>query len=119
MTSEASQRVAGLHSLAIVGNTNQAAPTLFNIDLDFSGARIQGVLDQLLHDRSRPLDDFTRSNLVSNIIREDFDFRHKIRDTKNSAAEPQPIGHQENGPVPLKAQPAGGAHASPVGRSDQ
>ena len=43
---------------------------------DAVGARVDGVLDQLLDDRRRPLDDFAGGNLVREIVRESGDAAH-------------------------------------------
>ena len=52
------------HAHAVIADPDQAAPTLLDQHIDAARAGINGVLDQLLHRRSRALDHLTGSDLV-------------------------------------------------------
>ena len=57
------------HALSVIRDADQAAPAVLHDDLDPAGAGVEGVLDQLLHGRRRPLDDFAGSDAIDqNII---------------------------------------------------
>src|SRR5262245_58836231 len=68
--------IFGDHALAIVGDANQSASALFDIDHDLCGPRIERILDQLLDDRRGTLDDLTGSNAIGNIVWKDTDASH-------------------------------------------
>ncbi len=62
--------------MAIVHDTDEAHPSIDDFDVDARRAGVQRVLDQLLDDRSRPLDYLTGGDSAGNLWRENAD-RHK------------------------------------------
>ena len=57
-------RVLSLHPLAIVLDADRLLAAELDGDGDAAGAGVERVLDQLLDDRGRPLDDLARGDLV-------------------------------------------------------
>src|SRR6266516_2321372 len=53
-------RVVAIHPRAVVAHANQRLAPVLQLDADRPGAGIEAVLDQLLDDGGRPLDDFAR-----------------------------------------------------------
>ena len=70
MPLEGQQRVVMNHPGAVVDDANHALAAGFDFDADRVGARVQGVFEQLLHDRSRPLDHFARSDAIGDCFRQ-------------------------------------------------
>ena len=70
------QRVLALHAAAVVGHPDEGEPALLHVHGDGGRARVEGVLDQLLHDGGRALDHLARGDLVDEPGREDLDARH-------------------------------------------
>ena len=62
-------RIVGVHPFRIVLNTDQSLAAELHRDGDPARPRIERVLDELLHDRGGPLDDFARGNLVGEVGR--------------------------------------------------
>jgi len=62
-------RILGIHPLAIVFNAQQLLSAELDRDRDALRAGIQRVLDQLLDDRGRTLDDFACSDLIRQVER--------------------------------------------------
>ena len=60
-------RILRLHPLAIVVDANQLLAAELDGDGDAPRAGVDGVLDQLLDDGGRPLDDFAGGDLVGEI----------------------------------------------------
>ena len=63
-----------LHPLAIVLDANQLLAAELDGDRDATRAGVERVLDQLLDDRRRPLDDFAGGDLVGEVQREAGEF---------------------------------------------
>ena len=63
------------HPTAIVPNDNQAASTILDVDIDSGRTGIHGILDELFDDAARPLDDFTRGDLVARVVIEETNSR--------------------------------------------
>ena len=57
-------QILGRHAPAVVDDADQASPACLDRDLDGRRARIDGVLDELLHGGRRTLDDLARSDAV-------------------------------------------------------
>ena len=57
-------RILRIHPLAIVIDPDQLLATQFDDDRQPPRTRVDGVLDQLLDDGGRPLDDFAGGNLI-------------------------------------------------------
>jgi hypothetical protein len=68
MPIEAQQCIVTTHSTAIIRDPNLRLPAVPDGDVDSGRGRIERILDQFLHNRSRPLDDFARSDLVGERI---------------------------------------------------
>ncbi len=64
MTLQRELRVLAIHPRAVVAHANQRLAPVLQLDADRSGAGIEAVLDQLLDDGGRPLDDFARRDLI-------------------------------------------------------
>ena len=60
-------RIVGLHPLAVVLDADLLLAAELDVNDDAPRAGVDGVLDQLLHDRRRPLDDFAGGNLVGEV----------------------------------------------------
>jgi hypothetical protein len=67
---ESEARVGRRHPGAVVLDADQRLAAQLDRDRDAPGARVEGVLDQLLHDRGRAFDDLARGNLVRNLRRQ-------------------------------------------------
>ena len=71
-------RILRLHPLAIVLDPHLLLAAPFDVDGQAARARVDRVLDQLLDDGGRPLDDFAGGNLVGEIGGETMDFAHLL-----------------------------------------
>jgi hypothetical protein len=65
---EGEHRVVARHPLAVVRDAQEATAASLHVQLDAPRARVNRVLDQLLGDRGRALDDLARGNLVGDVI---------------------------------------------------
>ena len=63
-------RVLRLHPLAVVFDANQLLAAELDGDGDAPRAGVERVLDQLLDDRGRPLDDFAGGDLIREVRRQ-------------------------------------------------
>jgi len=61
--STASRDLPG-HAAAIVDDANEAPAAQFDRDVDATGARVERILDELLDDGGRPLDDLARRDAI-------------------------------------------------------
>ena len=90
---------------AVVGDADAALAAPFDRHAHDAGARVQGVLNQLLHDRGRPLDDLARRDPVGDVVRKDPDARadgggprrHDMRSAGESARAPRSRGTRPGG----------------------
>ena len=73
MTLEGQTGIGLRHAAAIVDDLNERATGIDNNDLDRLGTGIDGILDQLLDDRSGTLNDFACCNLIGNGVGEELD----------------------------------------------
>ena len=73
---EAEQRVVAIHADAIIDDPNRAAAAAPDGHLDPRRVGIERILDQLLHHRSRPLDDLPRRDLAGDVFGEEVDAGH-------------------------------------------
>src|ERR1051325_6129899 len=97
MTLKGKQRIVVRHPFPVAGDAQEAASPRFRIDMDAPRACIDRILDQLLDDRRRTLDDLARRDLVSQLIRENVDFGHRRKgaegqgSVKTCFADPRPL----------------------------
>ena len=77
MPFEGQQCVVAVHPLAIIRNANQAPSAGFHLDADTRGAGVEGVLEQLLHDRSGTVDHLAGGDLIGHLVRKNSDAPHK------------------------------------------
>ena len=61
-------RILRAHPRPVVQHLNGRAPGIHHVHFNRRRASIDGVLDQLLHDRRGSLDDFASRNLVGNVV---------------------------------------------------
>ena len=73
---EAQPRVVGRHADAVVLDADETLAAVFDGDGDPGGGGVDGVLDQLLDHRGRPLDDFPGGDLVGQVVGQLADARH-------------------------------------------
>ena len=69
-------RIVRVHSLAVVLDAHLPLAAELDVNRQPPRAGVDRVLDQLLDDRRRPLDDLARRNLVREIRRQPADFAH-------------------------------------------
>jgi len=62
-------RINGSHAGSVVDDLDQGLTGILDDDLDVGGSGVNGILNQLLDDRSGALDHLTGSDLIGNIIR--------------------------------------------------
>ncbi len=77
MALERERRVARVHPRAVVADADQRDAAPFDLDLDARRAGVDGVLDELLDDARRSLDDLARGDLVREIGRQRVDAPHR------------------------------------------
>src|SRR5688500_4043258 len=70
-------RILRLHALAVVLDANQLLAAQLRDDHDSARAGVNRVLDQLLDDRCRPLDDFASGDLVGKVLGKNLDAGHR------------------------------------------
>ena len=115
---KADEEVLADHSAAVVGDADAAFAAPFDRHAHDAGARVEGVLDQLLHDRGRPLDDLARRDPVGDVVRKDPDARadgggprrHDRRSAGESARAPRSRGTRPG------RSPTAGRASSPSSR---
>jgi len=79
MAFEGEQRVVTRQAAAVVFHAQERPPALPKLHLDPRGAGVEGVFDQLLHHRGRPLDHLAGSDLIGDPVGQDADFRHALK----------------------------------------
>src|SRR5262245_28012651 len=73
MSLDREARVLSRHAFAVVFHSNQLLAAQLDGNPDPGRARIDSVLDQLLDDRRRPLDDLAGRDLIRQIIGKPYD----------------------------------------------
>ena len=68
MAVKAQPRIFGGHARPVVHHLNGRAARVHDVDLNRGRAGIDGVLQELLHDRSGSLDDFASRDLVGDMV---------------------------------------------------
>ena len=76
MTFEGEERIVARHAVTVVLDPHERAPAVAELDLHARRPGIEGVFQQLFHDRSRALDHLTSGNLVGDPVGENADFGH-------------------------------------------
>ena len=76
--STASASSSAIHAAAVVGDRDQRAAAVVQRDLDAPRAGVDGVLDQLLDRRGRPLDHLAGGDAVDQIGRQEADRHRRI-----------------------------------------
>ena len=61
-------RVLAGHAVPVVAHADEGPAAALDLDLDAARARVERVLEQLLHDRGRPLHHLARRDLVDEIV---------------------------------------------------
>ena len=69
--------VAALHAAAVVADPDQAQAAASDGNVDARRAGVDGVLDQLLDDACRTLDDLTRGDAVDEVRRQ-LTYGHRV-----------------------------------------
>ena len=73
---ETHEGVVAIHPAAVVGDSDESDPAALHPHLDVRGAGVEAVLDELLHDRSGPLDHFASGDLAGKGFGKESDFTH-------------------------------------------
>src|SRR6266700_3289003 len=76
MPLEGQQGIIAHHATAIVGDLDEFLAPRFALNCDSHRTGVEGILQQLLHDRCRTLDNFASSNLVGNVLGKDVNAAH-------------------------------------------
>ena len=71
MALEGEHRVVARHPLAVVRDAQEPSAARLDVQLDPPRSRVDRVLDKLLGDRRRALDDLARGDLVGDVVGED------------------------------------------------
>ena len=71
--------VLGPHAFAVVADADELLASGFDLHRHRGRTRVERVLDQLLHDRRRPLHHLARRDLVDEVLGELLDHRHRGR----------------------------------------
>ena len=76
MALQRQERVVGRHATPVVDHAHERQPALLHVDLHLPSAGIEGVLDELLHDRGGALHHLACGDLVHEPGREYLDAGH-------------------------------------------
>jgi hypothetical protein len=76
MPLEGEQGIVSYHAAAVIGDLNQFLAASRNLNRYSGSARVQGVLEKFFYHGGRPLDDFSGSDLVGNVLRKYVDAPH-------------------------------------------
>ena len=100
-------QVVGRDARAIVADPDRDLARAAHVDADPPRAGVEGVLDQLLHDRRRPLDDLARGDCVGTCARRWIDVTgplsaaRQLLQSLSGLNEPaQPLEPLRSGPEP-------------------
>ncbi|PRQ02505.1 hypothetical protein ENSA5_22360 [Enhygromyxa salina] len=85
-------QILAMDAVAIVDHPDALAPAGLELDLDPRGPRVDRVLDQLLDDRARPLDDLAGRDLIG-------ERRRQHRDARVVRRARQPARHPASPPT--------------------
>ena len=65
--------------MAVVGDADQLASAPLDLDADAGSSGIEGILQQLLDDRSRPVHHLAGGDLVGNLVGKYADAAHTLQ----------------------------------------
>ena len=113
-------RILTIHSRTIVAHADHGAAAVLQLDRDGRGPRVERILDQLLHDRCRSLDDLTGRDLVDYDRGEDLDPSHQGCTTSVRSSQPRliPSVASTQGPRSSSISTATPRPSSRVGSAD-
>ena len=78
--------IFGIHTVAVIGNGNQALPGAFHTDNDPFRVSVKRVFDKFLDNGRRTFDHFSCGDFVGDLIGKDFDKTHGLRSPSFSLA---------------------------------
>ena len=78
MALESQHGIVAHHAAAVIGDLDQLLSACLDLNANARCARIQRVLQQLLHHRRRTLDHLAGSNLVGNSLGKNVNLAHGI-----------------------------------------
>src|SRR5439155_1375440 len=107
------------HPLAVVAHPDQRLAAVLDADADGARARVECVLDQLLHHGRRALHHLAGGDLVGHLRREHGDLRHRgscgSRTASRSSSQPwMPSGRRTSSQRPSRRSTTSAAPASTV-----
>ena len=70
MTGEGQRQVIAREARAVVGDADEIKAAAHQVNANLARACVDGILDQLLDDRGRPLDDLAGGDLGGDILRQ-------------------------------------------------
>ncbi len=76
MTLQTQQGVIAAHAIAVVRHPDERPSTGTDLNRDAVGIGIEGILDELLHDRGRAFDDLASGDLVGDVVWKESDTVH-------------------------------------------
>jgi hypothetical protein len=74
---EREEEFVGGDAVAVVGDPEQLAAALLDVDPDFAAARVESVFDELFDGARRPLDHLAGRDLVHDVRGQHLDLRHR------------------------------------------
>ena len=75
MSLEREDSVVSRHAESVIADADARATPVLDSDVDCRGTGVERVLDELLHNRGRSLDDLTRRDLIGDIAGKNRDAR--------------------------------------------
>ena len=90
------EEILSIHPLPVVRDPNEGPPPCFQLRCYCLGTGVEAVFGQFLENRSRALDDFSRSDPVRQDLRKDDDFPHRApRKRRPGLKSGQPHCHSD------------------------
>ena len=87
MAFQAKERVVPVHTDAVIGDANQAAPARLNFHRDAADLRVERVFDEFLDDTRRTFNHFAGGDLVGDLFRQEANPVHadKLKPTRGKS----------------------------------